>query len=379
MSKLPMILLAFILPNISVVQARDIIPIDPNDPTPSLPSIPPPSSSSSSFSSITSSITSSSTSKPPSSSPSSSSASPESDYIATSGIYGPFQFGDPDYYITFQYRYYFQSQYIKERLRLSNNDGQVYSSTQKLHDYNSGTLQNVTFKVPISNLMNTHGLSMIFEIYDSTSTPLKSYPITEFYFPQSQFINFQTLRNELYSSKNFAFYADGNSIVAINERLDFTSFSDYLDVDYYYRLNLSNLRFSYDSLVPFNYESATLRFVDKERLFPYLSHDYNHEVKLPVSLKSNGSVISFAFKDKYYINKRTLQISETFKPDYALTGDFYLPINGKKIFNHKTLFLDINGVGVNRISTSIPLSYDADKDLMGLCHDAVHCLVGGMN
>lgn len=371
MSKLPMILLAFILPNIAVVQARDITPVDPNNPSPSLPSLPPPSSTFS-MSSLSSSKSSSSTSV-------TSSAQTPSEYIATNGIiYGPFKYGDPDYYITFQYRYYFQSQNIRERLRLSNNSGQVYSSTQNSHHYTSGTLQSVTFKVPISNLMTTQGLGMTFEIYDANSTILKSYPTINFNFPQTQFINFQTLKNGIFSSENFAFFADGISLFGINERLDFTSFSDYLDVDYYYRLNLGNLKFAYFSLIPFNYESATLRFIDKERLFPFLSHDINHEVKLPISLKSNGNVISFAFKDKYYINKQTLQISETFKPNYALTGDFYLPINGKKIFNHKTLFLDINGIGVNKISTTISLNYDADKDLMGLCHDAVHCIVGGM-
>lgn len=364
MSKLNILILSFIIPNISLIGKVDL-PIKPYDPPTSS------SGASSNTSSWSSSISSSS---------SSSSFNGGNEYVGTTGIYGPFKLGDQDYDVTFLYQYNLVNISIKERLRLFNIGGSlVYDNTKSVRPYENNSLRNVTFKVPISSLLTNNGLDIRFEIYsDSSSTALRSYQ-TSFYYPKAQFVDYQTLQENVYVSKNIAFFADGSSLLGINEKLDFTQTGDYLDVDYYYRLSLNKLSFKYSSVFDFSYQNATLRFDDKERLFPYLSHDANNNINLPIILKSSEDTVSFAFKDKYYINKRTLQISDTFKPDYALTGDFYLPINGKKIFNHKTLYIDINEIGINKISTTLAFQYDAHKSLMGLCHDAVHCLVGGMD
>ena len=91
----------------------------------------------------------------------------------------------------------------------------------------------------------------------------------------------------------------------------------------------------------------------------------------------NGAYIYFQFKNAFYINKRTLQISSTYRNGFVLTNDFYLPINGRSKFNGKQLYLILNGIGLDNISTTIPIRYDTSKSLVGVCTDGDYCIIGG--
>ncbi|HHT67353.1 MAG TPA: hypothetical protein GX010_03920 [Erysipelotrichaceae bacterium] len=371
MAKLPLIILAFILPSVYSVNkiGSPIIIVDPNNPSGSL-SFPPISFSSSSASS---------SSKQPSSSISSSSSNNTySDYISTAGIYGPYHVGDEDFSVSFNYRLNISNQSIKERLRLlDGNNEVVHAETKAIKEYANNSLNNVSFNVPISSFFTEKGLTIKFEILKSSGNYILKGHEAKFYPPKHQYVNYQTLKQNPYVSQNLGFYADGTSLKGIYETIDFREIGDYLDVDYYYRLSLKNVKFRYESLFPLEYKNINLRFNDKENLFPYVNHDLHNDINLPLVLENKQGAVSFAFKDKFYVNKRTLQISETYQVGYALTSDFYLPINGKKIFNDKNLFIDIEDLGADKMSTTIAVKYDVSKSLMGLCHDAEHCLVGG--
>ena len=70
-------------------------------------------------------------------------------------------------------------------------------------------------------------------------------------------------------------------------------------------------------------------------------------------------------------------MSDHYINGYVLTNDFYLPINGRKKFNQKQLYFDLNQIGYDGLTTSIPLKYDVDKSLVGTCTDGDYCIVGG--
>ena len=164
---------------------------------------------------------------------------------------------------------------------------------------------------------------------------------------------------------------------SIIDIFDFTTIGDFINVDYYYRLNLHQNYFLYPSNDVLTASSVNLRFNDDDNLFPYFTHEDNGDIILPLSLIKNGSEVSFKPKNTLYVNKRTLQMSDTYRSSFASTKDFYLPINGRKKFNNKQLYIDLTNLGKDQISTSIPLKYDVDQSLVGVCTDGGYCLIGG--
>ena len=301
------------------------------------------------------------------------------DYFSCSQ-YGPFPLTNcSNFNATFEYRLYSVfSQSIKERIRLFNASGSVVaSSTKTTVSYTIGTKRSVTFLVPIHDYWNVNGLTLKFEIINSSSSAiLKDYSIT-FYPPSQKTINGSLLKRETYTSKALGFYGDGTELKELKETFDFTTIGDYVGVDYYYRLRLDNNHFLYPNDYTLASYNLALRFNDDDNLFPYYTHDNNGDIVIPLIFNRNGNQVSFKFKNHFYINKKTLQISDTYRAAFTSTNDFYLPINGRKKFNNKQLYIDIDRIGLDEISTSIPLKYDTSRSLLGVCTDGEYCIVGG--
>ena len=141
---------------------------------------------------------------------------------------------------------------------------------------------------------------------------------------------------------------------------------------------LDEISLDYNSTFPFAYGSANLCFVDENLLFPYLEHDDDDVIILPLNLTQSGRKITLSLKNRLYVNKKTLQTSDTYMANYVQTNYLYLPINGRKKFNGSALYFDFYNLGYNQLTTSFALTYDADKSIVGLCSDAEHCVSGGI-
>ena len=136
-----------------------INPIDESD----LPSI--------SFSSEHSSSLSSSSSS------SSSQTEPENDSFYCNR-YGPFIANSPDFNATFDYKLFsIESQRIIERIRVLDSTNTVVSAASKPSiEYAKGVQNSVTFTIPIKDYLTNSGLTLYFEILNSsTRTVLKRY------------------------------------------------------------------------------------------------------------------------------------------------------------------------------------------------------------
>ena len=294
--------------------------------------------------------------------------------------YGPFSLTNcSNFSATFEYRLYSVfSQSIVERIRLFNSSNSVVAASSKAPiDHTIGSKRSVTFNVPIKDYWSTSGLTLNFEIVNSNSNAiLKAFSVT-FYPPSQKTISGVLLKREQYTSKCLGFYGDGEGMKELKETFDFTTIGDYLGVDYYYRLKLDNNYFIYPNDNLLTSYGANLRFNDDENLFPYYTHQDNGDILIPLSLNKSGNKVTFKYKNNFYINKKTLQISDTYRSSFVVTKDFYLPINGRKIFNNKQLYIDLERVGLDEISTSIPIKYDTSKSLVGVCTDGEYCLVGG--
>ena len=295
--------------------------------------------------------------------------------------YGPFPLSSVtnDTEMTFTYQLYsISSQSIIERIRLLDSSNIVaHASSKPSKSYICGTRNTVTFTVPLRDYLTNNGLTLKFDVLRASDRYiLKSYSVT-FYPPSNSTVSWVYLKQNVYTSKSLGFYAENNAMQELIEKLDFTHFGDYLDVDYYYRLDLSKNTISYPNNCAFRFTNAYLAFNDKDRLFPYYPHQVSGDINIPLKMVKVGNTIVLQFKNNFYINKRTLQISNSYRTGFVLTKDFYLPINGKSKFNGKQLYFVLEGIGLDNISTTIPLKYDVSKSLVGVCKDGDYCVIGG--
>ena len=301
----------------------------------------------------------------------------ENDYFSCPR-YGPFTLGDvPVTEVSFTYELNsIPSQTILERVRLFRNGTLVSAFTNGSISYTKGTRKNVSFVVPIRDYWTTNGLEIRFEIVNTSYTVLKAYT-ANFYPPRNGQVSASTLKSNLYTSNSLGFYGNGEEMCEFKEIFDFRTIGDYIDNDYYYRLDVSKNYFLYPNNNGLTCASAKLRFNDSGYVFPYLAHQSNDDIELPLYLYKLGDQVHFGFNQSFYVNKRSLEISDTYQPGWAVSSSFYLPVNGRKKLNGKIMYFELSGLGYDSISTSIPLRYELDRTIIGVCTDGDYCVVGG--
>ena len=303
----------------------------------------------------------------------------DNDTITTSQ-YGPFQVGSNDFDLNINYKIYTSSSKVIERIRVLNYDGTsvLSASSKPSHNYISGTSYSVSFRVPMSDYWTNNGLTFKFEILDaSTRTVIKNYS-TSIVPPLNSYINASILKSGVYKTKGLGFKGEEIQFKTIIEEYDFTNITNYMYADYYYRLPFEEASFTYNSDFLFTFDGAYLSFIDNYMLFPYLQHDEDGVIDLPLTFIRSGNRMIPRLKNMLYVNKKTLQLSDTYRSGFVQTTDFYLPINGRQLFDGSRLYFDFISIGANRISTSFSLSYDASKTYVGLCGDSEYCVSGGI-
>lgn len=292
--------------------------------------------------------------------------------------YGPFSLTSPsDVDATFTYRLNsISSQTIIERIRILQKGSVVTASTKPSFSYTKGQNKEITFTLSIRDYWTTSGLELRFEILNSSRQILKSYSC-DFYPGRNETVLATTLKQSVYESRNVAFYGDGVSMCGLKEYFDFTCIGDYIDNDYYYRLDIGQNIFRYPNPFSLSYKNIKMRFNDSNYVFPYFTHQANGDIVVPLSLYKKGDNVSFYFTNKFYVNRKTLEISDIYRSNYVLTSYFYLPINGLKKFNGTTIYIDIEQLGVEKMTTTLPFKYDMSRSIVSSCSDGEYCVVGG--
>jgi len=295
-------------------------------------------------------------------------------------FYGPFSLSNiNDININLTYRLYsVSSQNIIERIRLFDSSNHAVSvSSKATFYYTKGSTKEVSFLLSLEDYLTNNGLTLKFEIINSSTKAVLKTHSASFYPRSESYISGVTLKRNIYTSKSLGFYGDGLNINEAYETFDFTNFGDYLDIDYYYRLGIDKVSFDYPNSYDFTFEYAYLWFNDDQNLFPYYKHQNNGDIYIPITLYKQGNKIRFKYAKNFYINKRTLQISDVYRSGFVATRDFYLPVNGKNKFNNKQLCFELHNMGLDGLSTSIYLRYDVSQSLVGVCKDSDYCIIGG--
>ena len=294
-------------------------------------------------------------------------------------IYGPFRVGDPDFNATFKYCAKIESQQILERLRIFTTSGELLNAqTKTAKTYKDNALEEATFLVPIYNCLSSKGITLKFEILKKSNHEILKEYSTTIYPLSSPSNNYQYYKNNVYESLPIGFYGDGQGMKAIKETINFTNLGDYLESDFYYRLEVNAKRFRYESKFPLTYKSLNLRFEDHEHLFPYYIHDANDNVVIPLDIIDNKGRLTLKYKTNFYINKRTLEVSNLYHGGFVFSSSFYLPINGKEHFDNKILYLDFEEFSQSKITMSYPLRFISGKAIVGTAPEGEYYISGGI-
>ena len=193
--------------------------------------------------------------------------------------YGPFSSKEQeDIEMTFTYSAEVSASIFCERVRLFKNGEVVFASKKAGFTYLAGTKRDVTFTINIYDYISEDGLELRFELLaTSFSIVARSYGVT-FYPPKEEHLLANQLKYYPYESRCVGFYGDGEKMCELKDILDFTKFGDYVDNDYYYRLDIGRNYFCFSNTYRPTMDSAYLRFYDDEYLFPNVSHEQNDEI-----------------------------------------------------------------------------------------------------
>ena len=286
------------------------------------------------------------------------------------------------------------------------------------------SLLNVKGKLNIRSGYNHSRLRIFYELY----SPLKfgmskryasGYASSQFAYPDSREIAYSfdiddsrlnlaregiTVRLGLYdlNTKSYIDYIDGhlytklNSEISIDdvpreyvldrslylasgdisERYNFSNYTHLLDIPYYYRLDISSLSFVYKSYKAFTYKDAYLFFNDSNNLFPYIESNNSNKI-IPLKAKDNNGTISFGCSS-LYVEKDTLTMSSKARTGYIESNYFYLPKNKISKLQGLSLNINVNEMGINKISYTYSFEINFDSLLLGPCNESMYCIVGGV-
>ena len=301
------------------------------------------------------------------------------DYFS-SDIYGPFSVGDPDFDAKFLYRADIENQQIVERFLVCDMTGDPYVSINHAPFYysNRQTIE-TTFTIPIHRYFTDKGLILKFQILSNPSLQvLKNYSVRIYPCLQAGWTYEEYMRG-LYITRGIGFYGDGRGLKEITEAYYFHHIGEYIDNDYYYRLDLENNYMNYDSLFPLTYDSINLRFLDEDNVFPKLKHDSKNNVVIPLKATvDNEATARFSIKNTLYVNKLTLETSDSYQKDWEETHDLYLPINQRDKLNNKQMYIDFVNYGKSKVNMSFPMQYICGEPLIGSTANSHYYVVGGV-
>ena len=161
------------------------------------------------------------------------------------------------------------------------------------------------------------------------------------------------------------------------EKFMFSEFPDYIDADYYHRLDIKNLKMSYYAPNIMKNAKGYLRFYDYYNIFPYL--DNNETVPyfdIPVIAKEKNNEIYMSFSGNFFVNIQTLEMSFVKRGGFVKTNYFYLPLNKSNQLLDQMFTLHFDSFGFGETSFSWDMRYITNRHLVGNCDDSEYCVKG---
>ena len=260
-------------------------------------------------------------------------------------LYSPLKFGDEDSY---------KSGYVSTSFS--------FPATKKI-DY--------SFTINDSKNYARKGIKVKLGIYDTASKKYLDYIESYLFNKEDIYIDIDDIAGELVIDRCLSL----NSTKYV-EKYDFTNFSHILELDNYYRLDLSSLSFKYDFYKDYRVSSASLSFVDAYNLFPYIEGEGNIK-RVPLFPYINNKEVYFKFNG-LYTKKNTLEMSLNYQEGFVETNYFYFPKNQLWLLQGSLFALNIYQSGVSSLCFDFDFEVDIKALLLGPCNEASYCVVGGI-
>ena len=264
---------------------------------------------------------------------------------------------------------------IKEVLKVGHNSGDYY------YVVNPNTTKNVKdayisqYTIPSRLYFDENGcyISLSFyaengELYDQKGWYIKPVTPSIDIYPEN-YINTPYTAENIYTSLTLRSY------LSLNETFQFPDYIDYFNIDVYHRLTLDSISFQYTSLRAFSYSGASLTYYDFDNVFPYIEHDNQHRISVPLSISMNNKTASFSYRDVMWVHPKTLQMSLTEKEGFVRTRHFYMPVNKKSYLLEEKMQITVWEAGGSKNDIHYELSYLASRDLIGDCNNSDYCVV----
>lgn len=301
-------------------------------------------------------------------------------FIVNTNRLGPFDENSQNCTLEVDFESSVYEQGIIPRLRYGTNPSNLYASDSKAsQNIIPGNEYSVDFTFPGYDLGRIGSLFFILDfIYKDTLSQLYEQRFT-IYRIGKETLNLNAHLGLYWNSYILGFEIKDSKIIYYRDKLSTVDTIDYFNVDYYYRLDLSSICFTFDSPRK-SYDKAEICFDDEYNLFPNFPKDQSDgEIHIPLTINMfYMPVILIQFKYGFYVNPTNLSMSSTSKSGYRPTNHFYFPVNQlDKIVEYKFHF-KVFGIGWNKSDILLTLDYDVSKRLLGRCDISEYCIVGGV-
>ena len=290
--------------------------------------------------------------------------------------YGAFSRENNDM-VTFKFsstsdRHYFCVKYYNNRT-----NALVVNETYKLSDYLESNLT-MEYTIKSKDRLNNDGLKIVFSTENASGKEKKEKTV----------VIYPTYKETVYSYQyvNTAYTVDqrifkiGTDTVYTKESVRFENTIDYLTNDAYNAIDISEVTFTYEEGFKLINKSVDkyLRILDLDNIFPYLTKDSNNYISIPLECVQNNKDITLKFKNHFYYNQTTLDISTYSRSGFKETDKFYIPKGKLKLLENATFAVEMKDFGRCKFDIVIPLTFIKDRNYLGLCSDSSHCIIGGI-
>lgn len=235
---------------------------------------------------------------------------------------------------------------------------------------------NLTFNIPTKDYLSLKGMYCVIILKDFNNQYELNFEFTLTPMRENRNIKAEDYASSVYTIKYVSFYFDQTGFHQDYETIEFPDYLSYLNIDTYHKITLESVKFVSSSL-NFQYTSAFLLIPDYQNVFPYITHNANHQISIPLQLTlNNDKSFTFAYKNKMYVNPKNAQMSLIPREKFVITNNFYVPVNEKEKLVDEKIQINLNGFSISKVNISWSLEYLANTNLIGDCESSEYCIVG---
>ena len=269
-------------------------------------------------------------------------------------------------------RHYFCAKYYNNRT-----NALLVNESYKMSDYLESD-RTLEYTIKCKGKLNNDGLRIVFSTENSTGGEKNSKTIRLYPTANETIYSYQYV-NTAYVVDERIFKIESESIKS-RESVRFENTIDYLTNDAYNAIDISEVTFTYNEGYNLVNKGVNkyLKILDLDYVYPNLTRDVNNYINIPLECVQNGKDISMKYKNHFYYNPSTLDMSFTSKSGYVETDKFYIPKGKLKILENATFAVDMPSFGRSGFNIVIPLNFVKDRNYFGLCGDSSHCIIGGI-